>query len=55
MDVYEEEGNLFFNDFTQYAARDRLKAFDRKFQLLISFPQVHLACVCTQAEACMSM
>ena len=40
MDVYEEEGNLFFNDFTQFAAKDRLKAFDRKFQLLISFPQV---------------
>ena len=40
MDVYEEEGNLFFNDFTQYSTRDRLKSFDRKFQLLTSFPQV---------------
>ena len=43
--MYEEEGNLFFNDFTQYAARDRLKAFDRKFQLLISFPQVLSTCL----------
>jgi len=40
MDVYEEEGNLFFTDFSQFAAKDRLKAFDRRFQLLTSFPQV---------------
>ena len=55
--MYEEEGNLFFNDFTQYAAKDRLKSFDRKFQLLTSFPQVLAArrmvaqCICT-SRAC---
>ena len=38
--MYEEEGNLFFTDFSQFAAKDRLKTFDRKFQLLTSFPQV---------------
>ena len=38
--MYEAEGNLFFNDFTQYTTRERLKSFDRKFQLLTSFPQV---------------
>ena len=38
--MYEAEGNLFFHDFTQFTARDRLKSFDRKFQLLTSFPQV---------------
>lgn len=39
-DVYENEGALFFQDFSQYTHRDRLKknAFDRQFQLLISFP-----------------
>eukprot|EP00208_Stichococcus_sp_RCC1054_P000118 CAMPEP_0206144522 /NCGR_PEP_ID=MMETSP1473-20131121/24362_1 /ASSEMBLY_ACC=CAM_ASM_001109 /TAXON_ID=1461547 /ORGANISM="Stichococcus sp, Strain RCC1054" /LENGTH=356 /DNA_ID=CAMNT_0053540361 /DNA_START=113 /DNA_END=1183 /DNA_ORIENTATION=+ len=42
MDVYENEGNLFFQDFTQYSHKDRsqMKVFDRQFQLLMSFPNV---------------
>lgn len=42
MDVYEDEGNLFFQDFTQYSVHDRVQAqkFDRKFHLLTSFSNV---------------
>lgn len=40
-------GNLFFQDFSQFAPRERLAGFDRKFQLLLSFPQV----LCTPHSA----
>jgi D-lactate dehydrogenase len=55
MDVYENEGALFFQDFSQYTHQDRQKmnAFDRQFQLLISFPNVivtpHIAFLTTEA------
>lgn len=39
-DVYENEGALFFQDFSQYTHKDlqKMHAFDRQFQLLVSFP-----------------
>ena len=37
---FENEGNLFFRNFTQFAAAERMKAWDRKFSYLKSFPQV---------------
>ena len=40
-------GSLFFQDFSQYNPRDRLASYDRKFQLLTSFPQV----LCTPHSA----
>ena len=51
LDVYEHEGNLFFKDFSQFARRERLAGFDRKFQLLLSFPQV----LCTPHSAFMTV
>lgn len=40
MDVYENEGSLFFTDFTERSAKDRMRAWDCKFALLKSLPQV---------------
>lgn len=40
MDVYEQEGPLFFKDYTRYSARERMKNWDSLFQSLIHMPQV---------------
>jgi len=40
MDVYENEGNLFFNDFTCYTSEERVKNWDRRFAMLKSYPNV---------------
>ena len=40
MDVYEDEDSLFFTDFTDQSARQRMKSWDAKFQMLKSLPQV---------------
>ena len=40
MDVYEDEESLFFTDFTDQSARQRMKFWDAKFQMLKSLPQV---------------
>ena len=40
MDVYEDEESLFFTDFTDQSARQRMKRWDAKFQMLKSLPQV---------------
>lgn len=40
MDVYEGEDSLFFEDFTRLPASKRMKAWDAKFILLKSLPQV---------------
>lgn len=40
LDVYEGEESLFFVDFTEMNKTDRMKAWDRGFQTLKSFPQV---------------
>ena len=40
MDVYEDEESLFFIDFTDQSARQRMKKWDAKFQMLKSLPQV---------------
>ncbi|PRW60617.1 D-lactate dehydrogenase [Chlorella sorokiniana] len=34
MDVYEQEGPLFFRDYTNYSARERMKSWDRRFASL---------------------
>lgn len=33
-------GHLFFNDFSQYAAQERMESWDNKFSLLKSLPHV---------------
>lgn len=33
-------GNLFFQDYTQYSDRERMRAWDRSFSTLRSFPNV---------------
>lgn len=40
MDVYEDEESLFFTDFTERSAKERMRAWDCKFALLKSLPQV---------------
>jgi D-lactate dehydrogenase len=40
MDVYESEGGLFFKDYTQYSQPERLKFWDRRFKLLLTYPNV---------------
>ncbi|PSC71755.1 D-lactate dehydrogenase [Micractinium conductrix] len=40
MDVYENEGNLFDEDFTQYASKDRMTKWDRQWTMLKSLPNV---------------
>ncbi|KAL4447605.1 hypothetical protein ABPG75_004824 [Micractinium tetrahymenae] len=40
MDVYENEGPLFFKDYTRYSARERMKAWDQRFAALVHMPQV---------------
>ncbi len=40
MDVYEDEESLFFTDFTDQSARQRMKRWDAKFQMLKNLPQV---------------
>lgn len=42
MDVYENEGNLFDEDYTQFASKDRMKFWDRRWSYLKSLPQVCL-------------
>jgi D-lactate dehydrogenase len=40
MDVYENEDSLFFTDFTDQSAQQRMKSWDNKFTVLKSLPQV---------------
>ncbi|GLC50489.1 hypothetical protein PLESTB_000385200 [Pleodorina starrii] len=40
LDVYENEGGLFFVDFTMYETQTRMRNWDRKFKTLLSYPQV---------------
>ena len=40
LDVYEQEESLFFEDFTKFSARERMKAWDNSFTVLKSLPQV---------------
>ncbi|GAB4816217.1 hypothetical protein N2152v2_003263 [Parachlorella kessleri] len=40
MDVYENEGPLFFRDYTRFSPLERLKNWDRQFEELISLPNV---------------
>lgn len=40
MDVYDNEGNLFFKDFTKFTSPKRMLTWDRKFNTLKSFPNV---------------
>lgn len=40
MDVYENEGNLFDQDFVELSSRDRMHAWDRRWAYLKSLPQV---------------
>ena len=42
MDVYEGEENLFFKDFTALSSEIRMKSWDRRLKLLLSFPNVIL-------------
>ena len=40
LDVYDNEGALFFTDWTAMDPADRMKNWDRRFKTLISYPQV---------------
>ncbi|CAL5224887.1 g7646 [Coccomyxa viridis] len=40
MDVYEQEGALFFKNWSSVSASERYKSWDKKFQLLKSYPNV---------------
>eukprot|EP00210_Caulerpa_lentillifera_P004681 g4466.t1 len=40
MDVYDNEGNLFFKDFSKFTSPKRMITWDRKFNTLKSFPNV---------------
>ncbi|WIA17926.1 hypothetical protein OEZ85_009419 [Tetradesmus obliquus] len=40
MDVYENEGELFFTDWTDMPLETRMANWDRRFKLLTSYPQV---------------
>lgn len=43
MDVYENEGELFFVDWTMFETAERMKHWDRRFKLLVSYPEVLLS------------
>eukprot|EP00879_Flechtneria_rotunda_P013996 GHRR01014623.1.p1 GENE.GHRR01014623.1~~GHRR01014623.1.p1 ORF type:complete len:430 (+),score=91.56 GHRR01014623.1:107-1291(+) len=40
LDVYENEGTLFFTDWTEMDLKIRMKSWDRRFKVLTSYPQV---------------
>lgn len=40
LDVYENEGDLFFENFTVYEAGQRMAKWDRQFKSLLAYPQV---------------
>lgn len=42
LDVYENEGSLFFKDFTELPASERMKTWDARFIEIRSLPQVTL-------------
>lgn len=42
MDVYENEGNLFDEDWSEVSSRERMKKWDRRWAYLKSLPQVIL-------------
>lgn len=43
MDVYENEGKLFFVDWTKYETAERMQNWDRRLSLLASYPEVMLS------------
>lgn len=43
MDVYENESQLFFEDWTMYGSAERMKRWDRRLKLLLSYPDVILS------------
>lgn len=43
LDVYENEGKLFFEDWTKYDTAERMKHWDRRLSLLASYPEVLLS------------
>lgn len=55
LDVYELEESLFFEDFTRFAAKERMKKWDNAFTVLKSLPQVlitpHIAFLTQEALA----
>ncbi|KAK9905506.1 hypothetical protein WJX75_001127 [Coccomyxa subellipsoidea] len=40
LDVYEHEGSLFFKNWTALTSGERFKSWDKKFQMLKSYPNV---------------
>jgi lactate dehydrogenase-like 2-hydroxyacid dehydrogenase len=40
MDVYEKEGNIFDEDFTEFSSRERMHKWDRQWAYLKYLPQV---------------
>jgi D-lactate dehydrogenase len=55
LDVYELEESLFFEDFTRFPAKERMKKWDNAFTVLKSLPQVlitpHIAFLTQEALA----
>ncbi|KAF5836791.1 putative D-lactate dehydrogenase [Dunaliella salina] len=40
LDVYEDEGDIFFVDHTMFNTKERMKNYNRKLNALLSYPQV---------------
>lgn len=38
--THHDAGDLFFRDYTIYDSASRMKAWNRKFKLLLTYPQV---------------
>ena len=55
LDVYDKEESLFFEDFTRFPAKERMKKWDNAFTVLKSLPQVlitpHIAFLTHEALA----
>jgi D-lactate dehydrogenase len=55
LDVYDKEESLFFEDFTRFPAKERMKKWDNAFTVLKSLPQVlitpHIAFLTQEALA----
>jgi D-lactate dehydrogenase len=55
LDVYDKEESLFFEDFTRFPAKERMRKWDNAFTVLKSLPQVlitpHIAFLTQEALA----